>query len=48
MTNHAQEETEKIEIQERAGQVVEDRSLPAAQVLTAQDDPAQRPGLFIP
>lgn len=41
-------ETEPVQIQERPIQVIEDRSLPAAQVIRSPSDPDQRPGLFIP
>ncbi len=41
-------ETGTVQIQEREAGALEDRSLPAEQVLTRPDEPDERPGLFIP
>jgi hypothetical protein len=42
-------EQERLPLQERLAQaVIEDRSLPAEQVLSGQNDPEDRPALFVP
>jgi hypothetical protein len=41
-------ETEPIEIQEHEAGAIEDRSLPAEQILSEPGDQGSRPGLFIP
>lgn len=41
-------DAETVQIQEREAKAIEDRSLPAGQVLGQPQEPEERPALFIP
>lgn len=51
MSSSTVNDSAKVEIQERGVNAIEDRSLPAGQVLSRPEKPterSERPGLFIP